>query len=396
MQSQSRALRALRALFGGMAAIVLVGAAPSCGGSTAAPGTDSNTHWLDQCQTSSDCGGLECRCGVCTAACAVSGDCTRFSADAVCERTCASEAPSCVRRVDGGPGPSECPTVITSGAACDSPTLVCPTPCVGGFYSKRYCGTDGRWVAGLGLFPCGPDGGTPVDGGSAPQEAGTKEAGAETCAPEDAHDGLNDCAQISGYAWDGEDCVALRCGCTGADCARTYSTRRECETAKAACFAARGISFSCETSADCTYTLTTCCGPCGPLQVEDMRAMTLDSIGNWNARACSLPVACQPVCVNTAGTLGSVCDAGHCVIRDFGEFMHCTAASDCHLAAKDCCACGALQSSALVALSNEAAYFTSSACPASCPACPGGITSLAGDRTDCDTQSGACTHIYGD
>jgi hypothetical protein len=46
----------------------------SCGSSDA-PVSGSQTNWLKLCETSSECGDLECFCGTCTVACAGAGEC---------------------------------------------------------------------------------------------------------------------------------------------------------------------------------------------------------------------------------------------------------------------------------------------------------------------------------
>ena len=49
------------------------------------PSTDSQTHWLKQCVTTTDCGeGLECLCGMCTFECDGPDECSELAAAAIC------------------------------------------------------------------------------------------------------------------------------------------------------------------------------------------------------------------------------------------------------------------------------------------------------------------------
>ncbi len=82
------------AFFWSLACATLV-VATSC--SPGAPQTGSQTNWLSHCETSADCGDLECLCGTCTARC---------SEDAACAST--PGASSCVAKSEAG-----------AAAACD-------------------------------------------------------------------------------------------------------------------------------------------------------------------------------------------------------------------------------------------------------------------------------------
>lgn len=66
--------------------LMLVGAlvtVPGCGGKSKS-GTDSNTHWYQQCATDDDCGALSCSCGVCTQTCEAASDCSDLGERAEC------------------------------------------------------------------------------------------------------------------------------------------------------------------------------------------------------------------------------------------------------------------------------------------------------------------------
>jgi len=91
--------RVLRAAAAFVASITASLVAASCGGTSSSPGTDSNTHWLDQCSKDADCGKLSCRCGVCTRECTAGSECTDLGASATCGAVaaCPTAVRYCVR-----------------------------------------------------------------------------------------------------------------------------------------------------------------------------------------------------------------------------------------------------------------------------------------------------------
>jgi hypothetical protein len=166
--------------------VLSLGVVPSCA-RTSVSGTDSNTHWLDQCRTDKDCGSLVCRCGACTKPCVAPADCTSLGGDTscaaevcdtgvkVCIASCNTPADCphggagfgctnnrCVATGTGSQG-GTCATGTVSGGAC-SADAQCWTPCNGGSRGQFVC-SGGHWLAGQGLFPCGSDAGTPVGTG---------------------------------------------------------------------------------------------------------------------------------------------------------------------------------------------------------------------------------------
>jgi hypothetical protein len=58
---------------------------------------------------------------------------------------------------DDGTGNSDCcPPDAKGGAVCSVANAECFTRCSGeGLRGHLFCGTDGTWIAGRGLFPCG-------------------------------------------------------------------------------------------------------------------------------------------------------------------------------------------------------------------------------------------------
>lgn len=107
------------------------GVVTGCGKAGDGAELGGETHWLRACSEPGDCGGgLECWCGVCTAACDTDATCGAIAAGARCtDRTeaafasdCAAEAPArlCAEADPPlNPEPTSCPsTQIALGDAC--------------------------------------------------------------------------------------------------------------------------------------------------------------------------------------------------------------------------------------------------------------------------------------
>ena len=86
----------------------------SCAKTRTQVGTDGVTHWLAACDTSFECGELECLCGVCTSACEDDGSCAQLGAIAQClapsDSSCTEAERTCVAPADivdsGQPNPT--------------------------------------------------------------------------------------------------------------------------------------------------------------------------------------------------------------------------------------------------------------------------------------------------
>ncbi len=389
MRKNEKTLTAIRV------ALLLLGvavAAASCA-TKGEGGTDSSTHWLDECVRDADCGGgLSCECGVCTKACTAPSDCSRLSSTASCAAVpgCSSTSSVCLgARGDAGPpvafGP--CPSDADAGVPCDGrlsscwlpcapgafssiralfcdggswtvhPGIVavlcrgancalgqesgkpcngsvqgCWTQCTGGFRQELEC-TDGAWSRGLGLSPCGPDGGAPAVDSGASVEAGT---------PSD-----------SGSPFP-------------------------------------GVSTSCTSSADCYAADRICCPLCGnDPTVADKRGISRSSLGAYNSALCATAGACPP-CVPPSGTVESFCRGGRCDAEDIGKYKACKVDADCKLEAKDCCACGALPVTAFVAISDVPGYQGDYCGTVDCATCPSAPHVADASSATCNTSRGYC------
>lgn len=164
--------------------LALAALPPSCGGNSESTGTDSNTHWLEECDDDSDCGSLACVCGACSKPCDTAAACEGFGANAVCvvPTTCDEPSP-----------PAVCDVQCTTGAEC------------------RFLGAAGVCRGGV----CRVERSTPTDG---------------ECQAMDAAENGTNCGTIVGYAYNGQVCHEIWCGCIGADCGKLHPTMEACRS----------------------------------------------------------------------------------------------------------------------------------------------------------------------
>jgi hypothetical protein len=293
---------------------------PACS-SSSIQGTDSNTHWIS-CTTVADCptdgGVFDCKGGRCVDVSHLDAGGTGGSGTGGSGGTGSM----------GGP----CPSDARSSAPCDGRVAQCWTACAQGFKEQLVC-SDGAWLAGHGLFPCGPDASTPPpDGGS-----GTH------------HDAAT--VPDAGHAPD-----------------------------------AGGISTACQRNSDCALVNATCCGTCGEPGASDKAAVSRTSVSAWVDARCAGSGACPP-CIARDGTFVAVCDAGRCTVQNLAQSMECLKDSDCAIRAKDCCACGTLGRDAFAAMNASAGW---PACTAACAACPGGLHAPSDLQVHCNVSGGYC------
>jgi hypothetical protein len=267
----------------------------SCGGSAENTGSDSNTHWLEACDSDGDCDGLSCLCGVCTAPCEVGSDCRALGQDAVCEvpSSCGKQGASACVRDDGGSA-----------------------------------------------------GGTSNTGGSS-AEAGTGQTLPDPeCPAMDAHNGPLSCATVVGYAFDGKVCGPILCSCEGSECDSMYLTADECDSAYKSCYAKLGVERSCTTNADCALRRRACCPACVPagLDVSSFVGATRSSPLLEDVGMCvGDPDNGCPACGSAQNpALYSVCLLGECRPIDLSEQAECETSADCQLVSSECgCDCAA-------------------------------------------------------
>jgi hypothetical protein len=382
------------------------GIAVSCA-NTSSEGTDSSTHWLDQCRTDVDCGGLSCECGLCTKPCHTPSDCKVFSASASCAAVsgCSSGASVCLRPTQDGGQPiestgGECPSGIIENDHCDGRIQQCWLACSAGFRGQMAC-SGGTWLAGKGLFPCGADGGgaggaggttaaggaggTGTTGGDCPasaQSAASCDGRIEQCWTR-CNGGFRSQFVCSGGAW--------LAGHGLFPCAADAGTSNDAGKAGHAGDSGGpllGVYTSCGNSSDCIAADSNCCPRCDMDPTLDTKiGIARTSLSTYMDERCAAAGACPP-CVPPPGTIDSFCKAGLCDVEDLRKYKACTKDADCKLVPKDCCACGSLPGTAFVAISDEAAFVVDR-CTANCDTCSG-VQVADASRATCNTTYGYC------
>jgi hypothetical protein len=297
---------AMKLLRGAAISVVVFGtmiAAASCGKTV--DGTDSNTHWLDECDADADCGNLSCLCGVCSSECSDEASCAHFGSDAVCAGACSTTTKAfCVRGTQGTGGEA------ASGGATNT----------GG--SRAAGGSAGSGGSGdvpdsHAINPCAP-----MDAGPAPVINGVYPCGPAIIPTR--------------YHWDGRTCAPTTC-CAGSDCVNRYETAEACDQAHSACYAGDGIGRSCTTNADCVLTTRACCF-CGETTVNDVIAIRSDSEPGWTKTSCAENQGeCRPCVWFENPTLSAICLEGECKVLDVAPFNVCDGDAMCTLEPKSCC-----------------------------------------------------------
>jgi hypothetical protein len=276
----------------------------ACGGNAENTGSDSNTHWLEECDSDGDCDGLSCLCGVCTQTCAAQADCSPFGKQAACDV------------------PSSCASP-TSAAACVTEAL-------------------GR-------------GGSSSGGGSS-GSAGT--APGPDCLAMDAQSAAPGCTGVIGFAFNGDICAPIACRCEGVDCVEMFDSFDACDRAYSACYARVGVTRSCSSHGDCRIQPRTCCSACNTPERWTLIATNHSSETPRDAQVCLGDPSeecglCDPLDEAELG-LYPACVEGQCTILDVVEEATCQTSDQCQLVSKDCCECPGDARSGLVAVSKSA------------------------------------------
>jgi hypothetical protein len=217
-------------------------AALGCAKARMESGTDGATHFLMECDRDADCGELSCLCGVCSKPCDGDAQCTALDDDAECS---SASAMSC------GEAEESCTIACTSEAACTA--LGAGARC-----EAERCVRP--MVVGNDAGQGGSSGssGSSGEGGSSGTSAGSGGSGGgddPACGAMDARSNGDDCISTLGFAWDGERCTDVNCGCEGSECDAIYATRAACERVYAECAPPCSRMRNETTNLDCT-TLT--------------------------------------------------------------------------------------------------------------------------------------------
>ena len=167
------------------------------------------------------------------------------------------------------------------------------------------------------------------------------------------------CIAPPGWSWDGERCIQIGCGCSGADCGALYDSVGDCTETHAEC--AGGVFDACVSPSDCTLTSAGCCSPCVVVALTDYVALTDERVASYREEVCSEPQnSCLLPCIPepTPSTFYATCEVGRCAPIDIAEWAQCTGDLDCQVRSRDCCeTCTApTDLSDLVAVSDPFSY----------------------------------------
>ena len=331
--------------------------APGCGATdTDNGGTDSNTHWLEPCESDSQCDeGLSCVCGVCTEPCDDDDACSGLAgASCALANTCAGprDETSCVVECrndgdcsdlgssflcDGGqcvhrslaPGPGSGGQGGEEGGQAGAPAGsggkggqignggVAGGP-VAGAPPRGGSGPSGGFAGSVsgGRAPTGGTGSGAIAGAGSPSTGGTGQTG--PCAPMDVQASSGpELPCLPGpptFYWNGNFCTAFYgCQCTGEDCDEVYPSMAACDESYRACYEDLGITGACETDADCKLTHRGCCARCGEQGFDSLTATNEADEALWHY--CPSNAACPP-CVPGEPTpeAAASCVAGRCTV----------------------------------------------------------------------------------
>jgi hypothetical protein len=279
-----------------------------CAKTRAEGGTDGVTHWLAECETSAECGELECLCGMCTTACDDNAACSAFGASARCT------APD-----DG---------------SCTAAPQVCQRPMMSMPIEDSGAG----------------DGAVVIDSGYEPRDSGPVDAGEPAvCNRMDARSSGALCPAVVGYAWDGLKCHEVLCTCSGEDCDELYDTAIECEDATSAC---QPLTMCVENS-DCLLQPAECnCECSSSIRDEDVHAVSSsgEALTMHSHRMCGgLTLDCEECAIDRLAearkrlvpTCGSAVrwEGGACAVTDLTR-LPCTEDVGCAVRVARCCQCG--------------------------------------------------------
>ena len=150
-----------------------------------------------------------------------------------------------------------------------------------------------------------------------------------------------------------------------------------------------GVGGACTAATDCTLLSASCCGSCGAATAADMIAVPNDEVEANRARACRGGVGCPACFMEQDAFLLAVCTTGSCEALNLraDDLTGCATDDDCQLAPRDCCGCGLLGRSEVVAFNPARGSYSQLVCDprADCPPC---VPTLDGLRAQC--VSGHC------
>ncbi len=291
--SKSHASQLIPNILGLAFAVGSVVAVAACSGKQAA-GTDSSTHWLEECSSDADCvdNGLSCIGGYCRSPNAGSGG----SAGSV-----------------GGAGGTATGGSSGSGGSGGSSET-------GGSGNATAAGGTSGSDGGSGAVAGGASGtaGSDASGGSAGGTGGSGgEAGATDppveCAPMDARGENPPCMSTARFVFTGGVCMPFKCeSCVGDDCGSLYATSAECDKDHGACYAELGLSQACDDDTDCVLVRRGCCGACGINGEENLMGLSVNAESSY-LEICS-SIACAACSSADDPKAYTHCSQGFCAV----------------------------------------------------------------------------------
>ncbi|MDH5676238.1 MAG: hypothetical protein OEZ06_29225 [Myxococcales bacterium] len=341
------------------------------------------------CEDDASCGqGLSCICGVCSLVCDDHSSCAPLGTSASCRKSGleACEAPPtgicdavCSTDSDcGGGSELRCKDGLCRASAVASGTSDCAP--MDARSNCDDCAVDGYAWDGAqcnirtGCF------GAQCDALYATfaecQRAYAECLQVGVCARMDDRRYLCDAAYGGdlGYVYNGASCEPVGCGsCDGPSCSSSIVADglHACLDAYASCSEGEdGVSIDCQAPSDCALNKKPCC-TCS-YNLDTVVAVATTSVNNHRERACEGYEGTCGFCAPPSNpALYADCQQGRCVAMDQDAFASCQQDSDCTVAHRACCPCGA-GADDLVAVSNVDAYLEA-ACRlvSTCPTCGG-------------------------
>jgi hypothetical protein len=131
---------------------------------------------------------------------------------------------------------------------------------------------------------------------------------------------------------------------------------------------------ACGATDRCVLAITSCCGSCGPLEVDHFAGVNARFVKEYQAAICPVPMPCPDCGGYPNDHIAARCAAGRCEafdIRKVPEIVGCAVDTDCRVRqGLECCDCGSSGAWAAIGVQGESA-LRAMVCPAgaACDAC---------------------------
>ncbi len=190
--------------------------------------------------------------------------------------------------------------------------------------------------------------------------------------------------------------------CGGAECvgATVCPCDQECfaPTKPGHCAGSSSGWATCGAPGECALAPDGCCGACGQPTVAEVDAVNRAKLAEHHAAVCNDPTPACPKCPSaTNPDLLAACalGPGKCVVVEVSKnpLSLCQTDADCKLRAPQCCSCGEVPASGLVAIAKslENAYTKELGCEnVDCAPCAEPPTVPAGVKAVCELGTHHC------